>query len=474
MKFSLRLFLGYSLIIVLAGFLFYRELTSEIKPGMRQPQEETLVDVANLLAELVSDEVAEGSINQANFHAALDRFSKRRFDADIWSLKKRYPSLYVYITDAKGIVIFDSRNRDLGADYSRWNDVYLTLRGKYGRRSSVEGPKKDENTVMYVAAPVIKDGYLVGVLTVAKPNVSAQPFIDRISRTMLEKGIWVVIAALIIGLLLSVWLTISIRKLTRYAQEVRAGKRVEPPKPSEPELAQLAESMESMRQELEGKDYVERYLHNLTHELKSPLAAIQGASELLQEDVPEQQRQRFLNNIGVETKRMQQIVDRLLGLAVVEKRQALQQVEEIDMDALVQGVCEQREPHCQSKKVQLELELVSKVAFQGERFLLRQAIGNLLDNAIDFSSQGDVISVSASTDHGSWQLVITDQGPGIPEYAKERIFERFYSLPRPDNSGKSTGIGLAFVKEVMELHGGEVNVDNGERQGAIAVVRLPL
>ena len=110
----------------------------------------------------------------------------------------------------------------------------------------------------------------------------------------------------------------------------------------------------------------------------------------------------------------------------------------------------------------------------GEAFLLRQALTNLLDNAIDFSPAGGTVSVCAAH-AGQWlELRIRDHGPGIPDYAQERVFERFYSLPRPAGGKKGTGLGLPFVREIAELHGGSVSLANHPDGGAEALLRLPL
>src|SRR5678816_2681829 len=99
----------------------------------------------------------------------------------------------IYVTDARGIVVFDSSGRDVGKDYSRWNDVYLTLRGRYGARSTRADPADDASTVMYVAAPIVDRSSagerIVGVLTVAKPNRAIAPFIERSQDTILRWGL---------------------------------------------------------------------------------------------------------------------------------------------------------------------------------------------------------------------------------------------------------------------------------------------
>ena len=109
----------------------------------------------------------------------------------------------------------------------------------------------------------------------------------------------------------------------------------------------------------------------------------------------------------------------------------------------------------------------------GDALLLRQALGNLLDNAIGFAPPGSRIELRAHQAGQGVEISVRDRGEGIPAYAQERVFDRFYSLPRP-SSGKSTGLGLPFVREVASLHGGTVMVGNHADGGAMARLYLPL
>ena len=474
MNLSVRIFLGYFLLLGLAVWFVMRTFTAELVPGMRQSLEEVLVDSANLIAEVVRDEVASGTVQDGRFAEAMQAFVERRLEARIWFLKKRDPNLIVYITDKNGIVLYDSRGRDVGQDYSSWNDVYLTLRGEYGARTTRDDEGDPYSSVMYVAAPVRHAGEIIGVVTVAKPSVTVQPFVERAKRNIEEKGSLLLLGAVALGLLITWWLTFSIRKLTDYAQAVRSGKRVAIPRLHEKELAQLAGAMAAMRSELEGKDYVENYLHALTHELKSPLAAIRGAAELLDEEMPLADRQRFIGNIRNESQRLHQVVEQLLGLAAVEKRQGLEQVAPIDLGAMLRQLCADKQPLLQQKALQLKFDLADEITVQGERFLLQQALNNLIDNAIDFSPQGGEIAIGCRSVDGRCVITLTDQGPGIPDYAKARVFERFYSLPRPDGAARSSGLGLSLVREVAQLHGGEVTLQNRSEGGAVATLSLPL
>lgn len=474
MNLSVRIFLGYFVLVGFAIWFVMRTFSTELVPGMRQSLEEVLVDTANLLAELVADELDQNRLQSGRFADAMASFAGRRIDARIWFLRKRDPNLIVYITDAKGIVLYDSRGRDVGKDYSQWNDVLLTLRGKYGARTTREDESDEFSSVMYVAAPIYQHGELIGVVTVGKPSVTVQPFVESATRNIKEKGVLMILAALAVGIVITYWLTMSIRKLTAYARAVRDGERPSVPKLHEKELAQLADAMDAMRRELEGKDYVENYLHILTHEMKSPLAAIRGTAELLDEDMPLANRQRFIANIRSEANRLHQVVEQLLHLAVVEKQQGLTNPESIDVTALVRELCEARQWRADQDAIRFEFDLHDEVRVVGERFLLRQAIGNLIDNAIDFSPEDGTIRLADRVHEGIWTLSISDQGPGIPDYALERVFERFYSLPRPSTDIRSSGLGLSFVREVAQVHGGEVHLVNAPKVGAVATLSLPL
>ena len=194
MNLSVRLFLGYFLLAGIAIGFVVRTFTAELVPGMRQSLEEVLVDTANLIAVQVAAEVRDGKIDGGEFSSVMKQFTSRPVDARIWFMEKRDPSLVVYITDQRGIVIYDSRGRDLGMDYSSWRDVNLTLQGKYGARTTREDPSDDFSSIMYVAAPIIHEGRTIGVLTVGKPSVAVYPFVEAAQQNIEQKGMWIMLA----------------------------------------------------------------------------------------------------------------------------------------------------------------------------------------------------------------------------------------------------------------------------------------
>ncbi len=233
MRLVLKLFLGFFLITGIAAFFVMRVFVNEVKPGVRQAMESTLVDAANVLAEMAAADVKAGTIRSGSFTRNLAKARQRDLKAMVWRFPKRSLDYRVTITDAKGIVIYDSLGRDLGRDNSRWNDVYRTLRGEYGARSSPETPGEEGDTVMHVAAPVYDpaDGRtLIGVLSLAQPNRSIDPFIAASQRAIIERGAWLIGLSALVGVLVTMWLTTGLGQLSRYARAVSAGEPVPPPR----------------------------------------------------------------------------------------------------------------------------------------------------------------------------------------------------------------------------------------------------
>lgn len=485
LPFALRVFALYFIFVGLSGFFMLDLVVKEIKPGVRQSSEEVLFDTAQLLAQLVAPHLAEHhpqSTGQTGSQAlprqlqqVLANYGKHRVQAQIWGVEKTSIPHRIYITDAAGIVIYDSANQDLGKDYSRWNDVYLTLKGQYGARSSKTDLNDENSTVMHVAAAVRHQDQIIGALTIAKPNHSMQPFIDRTQAYLTQRGLLLMLLGLGVGALLAWRLQQGLNRLETYANQLSAGERVGPPKfRMFFEFANLARALDKMRQTLAGRAYAERYVQTLTHELKSPLTAIQAASELLQQSLPDQDRLRFARNIQQQSERLHQLIEQLLQLSELEQRQHLAVTAPLDLSKLCQQVLTQRQGRIDQQQWQLQLDLTS-VTLAGDGLLLQQAVGHLLDNALDFAPVGSKVCLSLQQEQQQAVLTLFNQGPAIPDYALPRLTERFYSLPRPGKHQKSTGLGLNFVAEVVKLHQGELLIHNQQQHGVAGVeVRLVL
>ncbi|HET8819255.1 MAG TPA: ATP-binding protein, partial [Xanthomonadaceae bacterium] len=145
-----------------------------------------------------------------------------------------------------------------------------------------------------------------------------------------------------------------------------------------------------------------------------------------------------------------------------------------DLRAVVDDVAEDAGPRLARAGVALHCTVDDDLpTVRGDAFLVRQAIDNLVENAIDFAPADSTVAVTVRGDEGRVLVEVADRGPGVPEYARGRVFERFYSLARPGGGGRSSGIGLCFVAEVAGLHGGTVALADRDGGGTVARLALP-
>lgn len=474
MKIRTKLWVAF-LVIVFAGFFWLVDrIIEDLRIGYIQAMEESLLDASMVLASLVESQMEGETVQTEALRAAFEDAGKKRFRAQIYELEKTGISMRAYVTDKDGIVLFDSDGgRDEGKDYSRWNDVHRTLRGEYGARASRSDPDDPMTANICVASPIKHGDAVVGVLTLSKPTQSVAPFILGQRKAIAFSGVAIAVAVAALGAIISSWITRPVEQLTEYANAVRDGKRIAVPKVGGGEIGALARAFDEMQSALEGKKYVEEYVQTLTHQMKSPLSAIRGTAELLDEEMEPGQRKRFHANLKSESARLQDLLDRLLQLSELENRRELRDVETIELSSLASEVVTDMQPLLVRKRLQARLEGSGPVPIRGERFLLYQAISNILQNAVDFSKEASEVVLKIEEHDGEATLSVLDSGPGIPDYALERVFERFYSLQRPDTGKRSSGLGLTFVKEVMELHGGSVSLDNRPEGGVVAMLTIP-
>lgn len=473
MSLSIKIFIVYTLFVSLCSYFVIHSVMDEIRPGVRQSTEETLVDTANLLAEMLTDSVKKNSFDDGRWDKIFHNYGIRNPNANIWGMEKKSTSHRIYVTDRFGIVLLDSHNIAVGQDYSQWRDVYLTLRGHYGARTTKDDPNDEASTVMHVAAPIKDGANIIGVVTVAKPNRTVQPYILRTQMRLRIIVAVLIIFGLLVGALFSWWLGRELGRLRHYANSVSAGKKtsLNTNRFISHELKQLAKALESMRTELDGKAYVERYVQTLTHELKSPLAGIRASTELLQSPMPALKQQQFIQTIDSESKRLQQLIDRLLNLAKIEQQQSLNDIQAFNLHECVQQLIDSQVSRTICSNITLENKINSKITLRADHFLLQQALTNLLDNAIDFTPDNGHIEILAHQMEKNIEISVLNQGEPIPDYALPRLTERFYSLARPDTGIKSTGLGLNFVQEITALHKGALKLKNTEG-GVLAKISI--
>ena len=457
MKIRTKLLIGFAAIAALVTFMLSRWVLDDLRPRYMEMMEEGLVEQVNILAALLETQLADKKIDAALLEKSFDRLIARKFRAKIYALEKIAIDQSVYVTDSKGIVIFDSKKKNLGSDFSSWNNIVRTLRGDYGARSTRKRPDDPTSSILHISAPIMSEAQIVGVVTIAKPVTNAYIFINMAKQRFAKNVVICSLIAFVVVMILAHVVTKPVRQVTEYALKVRDGQKAVMPSLGKGEAGQLARTLEQMVVTLEGKKYVETYLETLTHELKSPLAATFSAAELLKEDPPLEARQKFTDTVLNSSLRMQQSVDQLLELSRIENMKSPDRAK-FNLNDLAQELIDHMNVNCENK-IKFRASCPESILVSGERSLLKMALLNLFENSRDFSCQG-TISMTVKEALSTIEIKVIDEGVGIPDYATEKIIDRFYSLPRPDTNKRSTGLGLSLVSRIADLHGGSFTINN--------------
>jgi signal transduction histidine kinase len=214
----------------------------------------------------------------------------------------------------------------------------------------------------------------------------------------------------------------------------------------------------------------------VSHELRSPMAAVIGAARTLQDRwrmLSADQRESFLALIGDETSRLAELVGDVLDTSRIEAGTFSYRFEEVDLGRVVDEAVET------AVLAQQEVPVVASVRgslpeIRGDRARLRQVLGNLIENAVKYSPEGGEVRVSAAAANGAVQIAVRDAGPGIPRDQQGRIFEKFGRVDVPGASKPGTGLGLFIARSIAEAHGGSLDVSSGIEPGTTFTLSLPV
>ena len=212
---------------------------------------------------------------------------------------------------------------------------------------------------------------------------------------------------------------------------------------------------------------------NVSHELKSPLQAIMGSAELMENDlVKKEDMPRFIGRIRSEAERLMVLIDDIIRLSQLDEGGELP-AEDVDLYALAKETLSELGSKADNKHIALKLEGGSAV-IRGVRRLLSEIIYNLCDNALIYNKEGGSVTVSVTDDKTAAVLTVADTGIGIPEEHRNRVFERFYRVDKSHSKETGgTGLGLSIVKHAAQYHGASVEMKSEEGKGTVFVLRFP-
>ncbi len=366
-------------------------------------------------------------------------------------------------------------------DYDEVANVLRVGRGggmaRVGRRGGL---------VLSAAVPVQRYRQVLGALMLSKDGSDIEAAVRHRRRDILL----VFAIALGVTILLSIYLANTIarpvQRLAEAADRVRhaKGRQVEIPDMSHrrDEVGELSAALIDMTESLWTRlDAIERFAADVAHEIKNPLTSVRSAVETVARvDDPEQQK-KLMSIILDDVQRLDRLISDISDASRLDAELSRAQTESVDLAQLLGALSETYDAVIEQKNLKFDLGLPTRdVVVQGIEGRLGQVFRNLISNAISFSPPGGTIRLQVRPQSGVVEILVDDEGPGIPETKLAAIFDRFYSeRPSDEKFGTHSGLGLSISKQIIEALGGQIAAENrrnsdGAIVGARFRVRLPL
>jgi len=394
-------------------------------------------------------------------------------------------NLRVTVVDRGGVVLGDSEQEPgLMENHIKRKEISEALNGGIGeseRASATLG-----FNMKYLAAPIKKDGNIVGVIRVAMPLLDMEKGLDALNKIFISGGFISVVVVLVAGYFISKKITSPINKMSETARSIACGDLSERVSiNATDELGDLAAALNKMADELQAKmnnlEKMDRirtdFVANISHELKTPLTSIKGFIETLEDGAIDDKENaaKFLKIIRKHAEKLDNIINDLLVLTEIESSGSEPVMTRFDLNYLLDEVVDGFGPMLAAKKQQLDVHYNGgDFKINGDKGKIELVLTNLIDNASKYTQVGGKISASLFDQKQDVMFVLEDNGIGIQKEHLDRIFERFYRADKTlSRDPGGTGLGLSIVKHGIIAHNGHIDIDSELGQGTRATVLLP-
>lgn len=330
----------------------------------------------------------------------------------------------------------------------------------------------------YYTSTIIVGDTRSGILLVSVPVQDVVDRIDSIRVTVYVISGIIGIIAIFVIVYMANRITLSVRKFNGAIANMSAGDfSVKVDEDGLGELSDLAGAFNIMSRRLENLDKSRNeFVSDASHELKTPLASMKILTEALltQSEAPIELYREFLGDINHEVDRLTLVINDLLALVRMDRNENDIVRMPIQLGGLIERVIDNLKPLAERKEIEISF-VYDDVIVPVDENKIQQMLTNLIDNAIKYSPANTTVSVSLGTADRYAKIVVSDQGFGIPQEAISRVFERFYRVDKArSRSTGGTGLGLAITKNIVELHGGHIELESEEDKGSVFTVYLPL
>ncbi|MBN1696397.1 MAG: hypothetical protein JW881_02680 [Spirochaetales bacterium] len=356
-------------------------------------------------------------------------------------------------------------------------EVQAALMGRYKAvwRISAGGQR---SVTLYSALPVWKNGKVIGAVLVSQSTYKILSNLYEVRLDIFKISLGSIFVAVILSFILSATIARPVKKLRNEAEAIldRRGRltRLFTHTKRMDEIGDLTRSLEELTKRLvKHMSFIESFASDLSHEFKNPLASIRSAIDIALEVDNKKEREHFLRMALRDVGRMERLLVGAREISRIDTGLEAEECRELDVGILLSHIVEGF--RLRTNKVVFDLSIPEHpVTLSASPERLQQVFENILDNAVSFSPSGGTISLELERNDSQATVIISDQGPGIPEENIHRIFNRYFSFrPGVGKKADHTGLGLSLAKAIIEGYGGRIDVKNSDGRGVSFYMILP-
>ena len=327
---------------------------------------------------------------------------------------------------------------------------------------------------------VSKDSGNIGYIAISENSLDIKAAIEERKNFILRTAILVALVILIFSIILNKYFLKPIKNLVDYTKIIKSKSKretkIDQIKNRNDELGVLSKSLDEMTKELNNRiKATENFSTDFVHEIRNPLASLKSASEIISDTTDKEKQEKLLKIMTHDVSRIDRLITDYSQMLKDELAISSEQMEDLDLKPIIDSVVDDfNNIYIEKKNVNIKLNTSgsNKYLIKGISNRLEQIIANLLDNAVSFSKNGSIVSVDLEDDKNYVILKVSDEGEGFKESDIKKVFDRFYSN-RPENFGEHSGLGLNIVKNLVDIHKGEINASNSPKGGAMIEIKFP-
>ncbi|OZU88959.1 two-component sensor histidine kinase [Virgibacillus indicus] len=419
------------------------------------------------------DSVKDNLLSRGNSHSAVLEDYYEETTLEHVARMESASEYTVVITDGNGAIITSSDPVD--------DEMKSIMENRYDETEPSTGgiAEGDWQQERYIASasPIIINGNTTGYVYMFADTNSVRELIEKLSGQFAVIFFITVVLTIITTFILSRFITLPLIRLKDATEKLSSGQRVELYTERKDELGELAASIADLSSELEHlKTARNDFLGSISHELRTPLTYIKGYADIInRQDLSKDEIKEYTAIIREETEHLTLLIKNLFELAKMDQNKFSIERKQIHLQVLINSIAHRITTVFAEKGIAFSWQCPDDILvyIDAERF--EQVLINILDNALKYSSEDSSVHLEVCQSAESTEITVSDQGDGIPEKDVPFLFDRLYRVEksRSRNSG-GTGLGLAISKEIVEAHGGTIQIESELNKGTTVIIKLPM